>query len=305
MLQLRGGADGRDHPCRAGRASRSRAASPVWSNLLGALQGERRSACRRDAAGAAGEHVPPRPQGEARPGLRERTRCCAAVEAALRAHFSFDARELGQPVQQSDVIADGPGGCRASWRSTSRSSMAAREPAAQTVPFAAGAAAGVAHARRGRRGAAGRTADARSRAVRRCWRRWHEHAHRRAPLRAAAGRLSPARRRAGRAAARAARAPSPQEFAALEENVEQLYDDQFIETCADWVGALYRRPDRLSAAARRRAQGRLAARRGRQHHRLPPPQGHGADAGAAGAATSPTGRRTRWSSSSSSPPRST
>jgi hypothetical protein len=25
------------------------------------------------------------------------------------------------------------------------------------------------------------------------------------------------------------------EFAALEENVEQLYDDQFIETCADWV----------------------------------------------------------------------
>jgi hypothetical protein len=29
----------------------------------------------------------------------------AAVEAALRAHFAFDARELGQPVQQSDVIA--------------------------------------------------------------------------------------------------------------------------------------------------------------------------------------------------------
>jgi hypothetical protein len=26
-----------------------------------------------------------------------------------------------------------------------------------------------------------------------------------------------------------------EEFAALEENVEQLYDDQFIETCADWV----------------------------------------------------------------------
>jgi len=26
-----------------------------------------------------------------------------------------------------------------------------------------------------------------------------------------------------------------QEFEALEENVEQLYDDQFIETCADWV----------------------------------------------------------------------
>src|ERR1700730_3536765 len=26
-----------------------------------------------------------------------------------------------------------------------------------------------------------------------------------------------------------------QEFEALEENVEQLYDDQFIETCEDWV----------------------------------------------------------------------
>ncbi|HEU0200594.1 MAG TPA: hypothetical protein VFR86_09165 [Burkholderiaceae bacterium] len=26
-----------------------------------------------------------------------------------------------------------------------------------------------------------------------------------------------------------------QEFAALEENIEQLYDDQFIETCAEWV----------------------------------------------------------------------
>src|SRR3569833_3611855 len=25
------------------------------------------------------------------------------------------------------------------------------------------------------------------------------------------------------------------ELAALEENIEQLYDDQFIETCADWV----------------------------------------------------------------------
>ena len=26
-----------------------------------------------------------------------------------------------------------------------------------------------------------------------------------------------------------------QEFEALEENVEQLYDDQFIETCDEWV----------------------------------------------------------------------
>jgi hypothetical protein len=29
----------------------------------------------------------------------------AAVESALRTRFGFDARELGEPVQQSDVIA--------------------------------------------------------------------------------------------------------------------------------------------------------------------------------------------------------
>lgn len=34
---------------------------------------------------------------------------------------------------------------------------------------------------------------------------------------------------------RALLAAFAQEFAALEENIEQLYDDQFIETCADWV----------------------------------------------------------------------
>src|SRR5262245_63258248 len=34
---------------------------------------------------------------------------------------------------------------------------------------------------------------------------------------------------------RALLAAIAQQFAALEENVEQLYDDQFVETCADWV----------------------------------------------------------------------
>ena len=34
---------------------------------------------------------------------------------------------------------------------------------------------------------------------------------------------------------RALLAAFAQEFAALEENIEQLYDDQFIETCAEWV----------------------------------------------------------------------
>lgn len=79
-------------------------ASPVWSNLLGALK-------------ASGDpHVPVTllalQQSTFRVGLKvkcdpdyESAKVLLAVEAALRAHFSFDARELGQPVQQSDVIA--------------------------------------------------------------------------------------------------------------------------------------------------------------------------------------------------------
>ena len=58
-----------------------------------------------------------------------------------------------------------------------------------------------------------------------------------------------------------------QEFEALEENVEQLYDDQFIETCAEWVAPYigdligYRPLHGVAAADR------VAARRGRQHDR--------------------------------------
>ena len=84
----------------------------------------------------------------------------------------------------------------------------------------------------------------------------------------------------------------------LQEDLEQLYDDQFIETCADWVVALYRRPDRLPHAARRHRQGRQPARRGRAHDRLSPAQGHGVGAGAAGARRHRLGRDARSSSSS-------
>ena len=77
---------------------------------------------------------------------------------------------------------------------------------------------------------------------------------------------------------------SPQEFEALEENVEQLYDDQFIETCADWVAPyigdlIGYRP--LHGVARRK----VASPRAEVANTiaLSPPQGHGADAGAAGA----------------------
>jgi hypothetical protein len=79
-------------------------ASPVWQNLLGALK-------------ASGDpHVAVTllslQASTFRLGIRvkvdpdyETSTVLADVEAALRAHFSFDARDLGAPVYQSDVIA--------------------------------------------------------------------------------------------------------------------------------------------------------------------------------------------------------
>jgi predicted phage baseplate assembly protein len=79
-------------------------ASPVWINLLGALK-------------ASGDpHVAvvllPCQASTFRLGLKvkrdlsyEAKTVLAAVETALRAHYAFDARELGQPVQQSEIIA--------------------------------------------------------------------------------------------------------------------------------------------------------------------------------------------------------
>ncbi|OIQ67832.1 hypothetical protein GALL_505880 [mine drainage metagenome] len=79
-------------------------ASPVWQNLLAALKS------------SGGPHVAvtllSQQPSTFRVGLKvkrdpayEADVVLAAVEAALRSHFSFDARDLAQPVQQSDVIA--------------------------------------------------------------------------------------------------------------------------------------------------------------------------------------------------------
>jgi hypothetical protein len=79
-------------------------ASPVWQNLLDALKK------------SGDPHVPVillQDQASTfRLGISvkcdpdyEQGKVLAEVEAALRAHFSFDARDLGQPVQQSDLIA--------------------------------------------------------------------------------------------------------------------------------------------------------------------------------------------------------
>jgi hypothetical protein len=79
-------------------------ASPVWINLLAALKagGDPHVAVAllpyQPSTFRIGLKVKRDPDFDAKAVL-------AAVEAALRTHFSFDTRELGQAVQQSDVIA--------------------------------------------------------------------------------------------------------------------------------------------------------------------------------------------------------
>jgi hypothetical protein len=79
-------------------------ANPVWNNLLLALKGSGDPhvnvvlLSRQMSSFRLGLKVKPDPAYEREPLL-------AAVEAALRAHYSFAARALAQPVLQSDVIA--------------------------------------------------------------------------------------------------------------------------------------------------------------------------------------------------------
>lgn len=79
-------------------------ASPVWINLLAALKAAGDPLVRVQLLAAQLSNF--------RVGLkvkvdtdRHADAVLAAVEAELRAHFAFDARELGQPVLQSEVIA--------------------------------------------------------------------------------------------------------------------------------------------------------------------------------------------------------
>ena len=103
VLQLRGGRSVAITLAAPGGAPLN-SSSPVWTNLLAALK-------------ASGDpHVDvtllSHQAGTFRIGLKVKCdpafdagNVLPAVEAALRARFSFDARDLGQPVQQSDVIA--------------------------------------------------------------------------------------------------------------------------------------------------------------------------------------------------------
>ena len=67
----------------------------------------------------------------------------------------------------------------------------------------------------------------------------------------------------------------------LEEDLAQLYDDQFIETCAPLGGAVHWRSDWLSRATQGRAKGRKPTRGGGAYDWLPPPQRNRGDARAA------------------------
>lgn len=78
--------------------------SPIWINLRAALaaSGDPHVAVRLLGYQAATFHAGLKVKCDPD---REPKQVLAAVESALRARFGFDARDLGQPVQQSDVIA--------------------------------------------------------------------------------------------------------------------------------------------------------------------------------------------------------
>ena len=197
-------------------------------------QGERRSACRVTLLALPAEHLPHRPEGEVRSRLRERRRCsprsrrrCAPISPSTPAR---SASRCSSP-RSSRRRRRSP----ASSRSISRALRRHAAGGADRCRRCRYGCSPSRHARRGRRGAAGRAADARSRAARRCWRRCHEHARPPSASTRCCRRSTALRDAEQGEPLRALIAAFAEEFAALEENVEQLYDDQFIETCADWV----------------------------------------------------------------------
>lgn len=79
-------------------------ASPTWINLIGSLKesGDPYVSVQLLKHQASTFHIGIKVECDPD---REGATVLADVEAALRAAFSFDARELGQPVQESEVIA--------------------------------------------------------------------------------------------------------------------------------------------------------------------------------------------------------
>ena len=202
----------------------------------------------------------------------------AQVWQDLSAAFAFGQRQLGQGVAASEIIEiiqQVPGSPRSSSRRWRRSGAA--PPGRRSG-----------HAVRERAAAAGGRAAAAARSGRPRARSGSGHEpRRRAALRAPARRLPhPRRRRAAASCRRCSRVMAAQS-GIVEDNIKQLYDDQFIETCAPWVIPYI--ADLIGYnSIYEIAVGQLRQpRRGRQHDRLPPPQGHAARAGAGARPTSP------------------
>jgi hypothetical protein len=103
VLQVRGGVSVAI-TLAAPEAAPLTSASPAWQNLLAALKasGDPHVAVTLLSLQASTFHIGLKVK---RDPAYEAKDVLAAVEIALRTHFSFDARDLGQPVQQSDVIA--------------------------------------------------------------------------------------------------------------------------------------------------------------------------------------------------------
>lgn len=79
-------------------------ASAVWQNLLAALKSSGDPHVTVTLLGHVASNFRLGIRVKVDPAFASGT-VLAAVETALRSHFSFDARALGQPVQQSEVVA--------------------------------------------------------------------------------------------------------------------------------------------------------------------------------------------------------
>lgn len=79
-------------------------ASPVWTNLLAALKSAGDPLVRVQLLSAQLSTFRVGLKVKCDPAFDE-DQVLAAVEAELRRHFAFGARELGQPVQQSELVA--------------------------------------------------------------------------------------------------------------------------------------------------------------------------------------------------------
>ena len=159
-------------------------ASPVWTNLLGALKASGDPHVPVTLLSPAAKHLPPRPEGEVRSRLTRPPRCWLPSRRRLR-----DALLLRCPRARpagAAVRCHRRGAGRARRRRGRPHAALRRHAAARSRPLQSLQVRLLASRMRVEGGVA-RPAELLTldpAPVRSSWRRWHEHAHRRAPLRA-------------------------------------------------------------------------------------------------------------------------